>query len=86
VEAVNLFSDQELIERILQGEKNRYGQLMRRYNQQLYRIGRSFLQQEEEVEDLMQTTYVKAYEKLSQFEQRANFSTWLIQILINEAL
>jgi RNA polymerase sigma factor (sigma-70 family) len=85
VKEANMLSDNELIERIRQGEKNLYEQLMRRYNQRLYRIGRSFLHEEEEVEDLMQTTYIKAYENLVQFEQRAQFSTWLIQILINEA-
>lgn len=78
-------SDLQVVARIKQGEKELYEILLRRYNQTLYRIVRSYVR-EEEAEDIMQDTYVKAYEKLSQFRGNAAFSTWLIRIGINEAL
>ncbi len=78
--------DAEVVERVLAGEKELYELLMRRHNQKLYRVIRSYLKDEAEVEDAMQNTYLKAYEKLYQFKEQAQFSTWLIRIGINEAL
>lgn len=60
--------------------------IMRRYNQRLYRISRSILQDDGEAEDVMQDAYVRAYEHLYQFAGRAAFSTWLTRIAIHEAL
>ena len=78
--------DAEVAERVLGGEKELYELLMRRHNQKLYRAVRSYLKEEQEVEDAMQDTYLKAYEKLHQFRHSASFSTWLIRIGINTAL
>ncbi|MGH2574982.1 MAG: RNA polymerase sigma factor [Ignavibacteria bacterium] len=76
-------SDNEIIARILGGEKHLFELIMRRYSPRLFRIGRSFIKDEDEVEDIIQETYVKVYENLSKFEYRSSFSTWLIKILIN---
>lgn len=78
--------DSEVVERVLTGEKELYELLIRRYNQKLYRTVRSYLKEETEVEDAMQDTYLRAYEKLYQFRKDALFSTWLIRIGINVAL
>ncbi|HNP19128.1 MAG TPA: RNA polymerase sigma factor [Fulvivirga sp.] len=77
--------DAVVINRVLSGEKELYEILLRRYNQTLYRAVRSYLK-EDEVEDTMQDTYIKAYQKLDQFKGDSLFSTWLIRIGINEAL
>jgi RNA polymerase sigma-70 factor (ECF subfamily) len=79
-------SDSEIINRILNGEKNLYDLIVRRYNQQLYRVGMSILNNDAEVEDVMQVTYIHAWENLAKFGFRASFSTWLTRILINESL
>ena len=76
--------DVEVINRILTGEKNLYAILVRRYNQRLYRVGMSIINDDREVEDAMQMAYIKAYENLAQFSFKADFSTWLTRILINE--
>ena len=81
-----IISDQELIARILQGEKNLYAVILRRYNQRLYRVGMSIINDEAEVEDAMQAAYINAYENLGKFAFRATFPTWLTRILINECL
>ena len=78
--------DNLIIDRILSGEKNLYEVLMRKYNQRLYRISRTYITDEEDINDIMQEAYIKAYEQLARFEKRSQFSTWLIRILINEAL
>ena len=78
--------DNEIIRKILNGEKQLFELIMRKYNQRLFRIGISMLKDEDEVEDIMQETYIRAYEHLNDFEYRASFSTWLIRILINIAL
>ena len=81
-----IISDEEIITRILQGEKDLYALIVRRYNQRLYRIGISIINDEREVEDIMQVTYINAYENLGKFAFKASFSTWLTRILINESL
>jgi RNA polymerase sigma factor (sigma-70 family) len=79
-------SDEEIVQRILGGEKQLYEQLMRKYNARLYRISMSIVNDEAEAEDSMQTAYLNAWLQLADFKHRSAFSTWLIRILINESL
>jgi RNA polymerase sigma factor (sigma-70 family) len=79
-------SDAEVIREILDGAKEKYALIIKKYNQRLYRICKGYLKSEAEIEDVMQDTYVKAYENLSMFEGRSAFGTWLTRILINECL
>ena len=78
--------DKEIIERVLVGEKNLFSLILRRYNQRLYRVGMSIVNDAVETEDIMQTTYLIAYENLGKFAFRSSLSTWLTKILINECL
>lgn len=82
----NALSDTVIVRRILSGEKHLFELLLRRYNQTLYRVIRSYLKDRDEVMDAMQNAYLKAFDKLSQFRGDASFPTWLIRIGINEAL
>lgn len=79
-------TDSEIVDLVIQGEKAYYELLMRRNNQKLYRVLRGYIKSTSEIEDVMQDTYVKAYEKLDKFKHKSNFSTWVIRIAINEAL
>jgi RNA polymerase sigma-70 factor (ECF subfamily) len=81
-----ILNDDEIITRILHGEKDLYSIIVRRYNQRLYRIGMSMLNDDAEVEDAMQVAYINAYENLGKFAFRSSFPTWLTRILINECL
>lgn len=81
-----MLSDSDIVHKILSGEKELYEILLRRNNQTLYRVIRSYLKEQEEIEDIMQNAYLKAFEKLYQFKHNSKFSTWLIRIGINEAL
>src|SRR5690606_32538460 len=78
--------ENEVIRRILDGEKELYEILVKRNNQTLYRIVRSYIKDDAEIEDIMQDSYVKAFTKLNQFKMESTFSTWLIRIGINESL
>jgi RNA polymerase sigma-70 factor (ECF subfamily) len=79
-------SDEQIVGRVCAGESAAYELLVRRYNQRLYRVVRTILRDETEVEDVMQETYFAAFRHLSGFAGRARFSTWLIRIAINGAL
>lgn len=76
-------TDEEVISRVLGGEKNLYEIIIRRYNPYLYKVGRSYNYNHQDTEDLMQDSFIDAYKKLSQFEGRAQFKSWLIRIMMN---
>jgi RNA polymerase sigma-70 factor (ECF subfamily) len=78
--------DLTVVRRVIAGEKELFEILMRRHNQTLYRVIRGYLRDEDEVRDAMQNAYMKAFDKLQQFQGHSAFSTWLIRIGINEAL
>ncbi|MEP6711267.1 MAG: sigma-70 family RNA polymerase sigma factor [Ferruginibacter sp.] len=84
--AADTIAENEIISRLLTGEKDLYAILVRRYNQRLYRVGMSIINDDAEVEDAMQVAYTKAYENLEKFAFKSSFSTWLTRILINESL
>ncbi|MBO9729592.1 MAG: sigma-70 family RNA polymerase sigma factor [Chitinophaga sp.] len=79
-------ADTAIIERILAGEKQLFEVLIRRYTQRLYRIGMSVLANEAETANAIQTTYINAYQHLSDFNYRSMFSTWLIHIMLNQSV
>ncbi|MGV9004560.1 sigma factor [Flavobacterium sp.] len=78
--------ESEIIQRILTGEKELYEILVRRNNQKLYRVIRSYVKAEVEIEHIMQNIYLKSFSKLHQFKLESSFATWLIRIGINESL
>jgi len=79
-------SDEEIVARVLRGDTLLFEVLMRRHNQRIYRAIRSIVRDDSECEEIMQESYVRAFEHLAQFEGRAMFSTWLTRIVINAAL
>lgn len=78
-------ADNEVVQRVLDGDTASFELIMRRYNQRLYRVVRSIVGVESDVEDVMQDAYFRAYQHLGQFEGRSAFSTWLIKIAVHEA-
>src|SRR5512140_293140 len=84
--ALTLLDDETVIRRVQQGEIGLFEIVMRRYNQRLYRIIRSILGTDSDVEDVLQEAYLKAYGHLGQFEGRSSFATWLTKITVYEAM
>src|SRR3546814_20367916 len=80
------WSDSELAQRIIAGDEAAMCVLMRRHNQTLYRAARSILHDDAESEDVVQDTYVHAYQAMASFRGDAQLSTWLTRISIIEQL
>lgn len=79
-------SDPELAQRIAAGGRDAFELLMRRHNQMLYRTARSILRDDAEAEDAVQEAYLLAYRGMSGFRGDAKLSTWLVRIVVNEAI
>jgi RNA polymerase sigma factor (sigma-70 family) len=77
------YSDQAVIQKILDGELELFEILIRRNNSFLYKTGRSYNYNHEDTQDLMQDTFIDAYTNLSKFEGRSSFKTWIIRIMLN---
>src|SRR5690349_17223537 len=75
----------DLIRRVLGGEKEVFYQLIRPYERAVFLAAQTILQNEADAEECAQEAVVKAFTCLKNFRQESKFSTWLIQIAINEA-
>jgi RNA polymerase sigma factor (sigma-70 family) len=84
--AANLLSDEEIIEKIINGESILFEQLISKYSSLLYKIARRYGFNHQSAEDLLQDTQIAAYCNLSQFKFRSTFKTWLSKIMINKCL
>ncbi len=82
----NVLTDEEVVARVLGGDQPLFELLMRRHNQRIYRAIRAIVRRDDEVEDVMQQTYLNAYRNLAQFAGDAKFATWLTTIAVNEAI
>ena len=74
-----------LIERIRSGERELFMDLVRPYQKLVYSMAVSVLKSEQDAEDVAQEALFKAFKNLSQFRGECKFSTWIIQITVNEA-
>jgi RNA polymerase sigma-70 factor (ECF subfamily) len=76
----------EVIERILAGETAAFDVLVRRYQQEIYRLAHRMTRNAEDARDLAQEAFVQAYRSLGRFRKQSSFSTWLYRIAINLCL
>jgi RNA polymerase sigma-70 factor (ECF subfamily) len=77
--------DEAIVQRVRAGDRALFESLMRRHNQRVYRVVRAIVKHEADVEDAMQQAYINAFTHLHQFQERSQFSTWLIRIALHEA-
>jgi RNA polymerase sigma-70 factor (ECF subfamily) len=84
--AYERLTDLELAQRIASGDKRAFELLMRRHNQILYRTARSILRDDAEAEDAAQEAWLLAYRAIGNFRGDAKLSTWLVRIVVNEAI
>lgn len=80
-----LRSELVLIERILAGERELFMELVRPYQKLVYSMAASIVKSDHDAEDVSQEALFKAFKNLSQFRGECKFSTWIIQITLNEA-
>jgi len=76
--------DRELVRRAQAGDKEAFEELVRRHQHRVFAVAGGILRRREDVEDVAQQVFVKAYFSLRRFDQRAAFSTWLYKITVNE--
>jgi len=79
-------SDGAMLRRVLDGDIAAYEGIMRRYNQRLFRLARSIVTNDAEAMDVVQESYVKAYEHLADLKQPEALGGWLARIVRNAAL
>lgn len=81
----NRSQDVELVERAQRGDKKAFDLLAVKYYSRLLRLLSRFVSNPEEVEDLAQETFIKAYRALPSFRNESAFYTWLYRIGVNTA-
>ena len=79
------FNEETLIRRIREGEHELFYELIRPYERRVYSAALAILRNEADAEDAAQEAMLKAFKHIGQFRAEARFSTWLIQITVNEA-
>jgi RNA polymerase sigma-70 factor (ECF subfamily) len=81
---VAAMDDRELVRRAQGEDKEAFEELVRRHQHRVFAAAGGILRRREDVEDIAQQVFVKAYFSLKRFDQRAAFSTWLYKITVNE--
>src|ERR1700730_5686908 len=82
--AAGAADDRELVRRAQGEDKEAFEELIRRHQHRGFAVAGGILRRREDVEDIAQQVFVKAYFSLKRFDQRAAFSTWLYKITVNE--
>ena len=83
-EPASTADDRELVRRAQAEDQEAYEELVRRHQHRVFAVAGGILRRREDVEDIAQQVFVKAYFSLKRFDQRAAFSTWLYKITVNE--
>jgi len=68
------------------GDRVEFAKLVETTSGPVYRLALKMVNNQQDAEDVLQETFIKAYRKLSEFEGRSSLSTWLYRIAVNEAL
>jgi len=76
--------DRELVRRAQQGDKEAFEILVTKHQGRVFAVAGGILRNREDVEDIAQQVFLKAYFSLKRFDQRSAFSTWLYKITVNE--
>ena len=82
---MNKDTDQQLVERVLKGDKQAFNFLVLRYQHRVGALIARFVNDPQEVEDVSQEAFIKAYRALSLFRGDSAFYTWLYRIAVNTA-
>jgi RNA polymerase sigma-70 factor (ECF subfamily) len=80
------FDESTLVAQAREGDTRAFGELVRRYEGKIFRLAQHVTQNREDAEDVLQETFLKAYEHLDQFKGDSKFYTWIVRIAVNQAL
>ncbi|HEV8268637.1 MAG TPA: RNA polymerase sigma factor [Thermoanaerobaculia bacterium] len=79
-------SDSSLVARVLSGEEEAFRALVERHGRNVFRLSYRLTGSEEDAEDVVQETFIRAYRSLPRFEGKSEFGSWLYRITTNCAL
>lgn len=79
-------SDGIAVEQTLGGDREAYRVLVERHSRSVYRMAYRMMGNAHDAEDIVQESFLRAYQKLKQFEGNANFGTWVYRIAANYAI
>ncbi|MGC9969529.1 MAG: sigma-70 family RNA polymerase sigma factor [Bryobacteraceae bacterium] len=80
------FDEAVLVAQAQQGGAEAFTELVNRYERNIFRLARHITQNPEDAEDVLQETFMKAYEHLVDFQGNSKFYTWLVRIAVNQSL
>ena len=75
-----------LVEAAKEGSTVAFEELVKRHERSMFRIAQNLLHNREDAQDVVQEAFLKAFQKLEQFQARSKFATWLARITVNNAL
>jgi RNA polymerase sigma-70 factor, ECF subfamily len=78
--------EQGLVDRARHGDAAAFTELVEKYERKIYRLAKHITQHDEDAEDVLQESFMKAYSNLDSFQGQSKFYTWLVRIAVNEAL
>jgi RNA polymerase sigma-70 factor (ECF subfamily) len=81
-----VFDETPLVERAKSGDAAAFSELVNRYERKIFRLAKHITQNDEDAEDVLQETFLKAYSHLDTFQGQSKFYTWIVRIAVNEAL
>ena len=85
-QSAGAFDESALVARAQAGDQSAFTTLVDHYQRKIYRVGKNITQNNEDAEDVLQETFLKAYEHLGGFQGNSKFYTWIVRIAVNEAL
>jgi len=80
------FDEAGLVAKAKAGDNSAFSELVEHYERRVFRMAKQITQNEEDAEDVLQETFLKAYSHLEDFQGNSKFYTWLVRIAVNEAL
>lgn len=80
---VTALSDEQLARLVQDGDTDKFGVLMERYQAKLFRYGRKFLSDSDNIEDVVQDVFIKTYQNINSFDTSQRFSPWIYRIAHN---
>jgi RNA polymerase sigma-70 factor (ECF subfamily) len=81
-----VFDESHLLAKARAGDAAAFNDLITRYSRKIYRLAKHITQNDEDAEDVLQETFLKAYEHLADFHGQSKFYTWIVRIAVNESL
>jgi RNA polymerase sigma-70 factor, ECF subfamily len=85
-ETITEVSDEQLVARARQGDESAFEEIVRRHSPRVFQVASKFFRQRNQVEDIAQEVFLKAYRQLPSFEARGSFEGWLTRIATNTCL